>query len=108
MIVRDEDEGIHRCRIRVDVHPKSYGDIVCRALQRAAVIVAREEEDEEEEAAVRGKGAREGAEAEAETEARFGRSASSSSPPLRRRRGKTSDPNPIRHPRHSRYIGRMA
>ena len=27
-IVEDEGEGIRRCRVRVDVHPKSYGDIV--------------------------------------------------------------------------------
>ena len=83
MIVRDKDEGIHRCRIRVDVHPKSYGDIACRALQRAAIIAAREEEDEDEEAAVRCKGAREGAEAEAEV--RFGRSAPPPPSPQRRR-----------------------
>ena len=61
LIVGDEGEGIHRCRIHVDVYPKSYGDIVFRALQRAVVIAEREEE--EEEAAVRGKGMREGAEA---------------------------------------------
>ena len=44
-IVRDESEGIHRCRIRVDVHTESYEDIVCHALQRATVIAARKEED---------------------------------------------------------------
>ena len=74
-IVGDKGEGICRCRIRVDVHPKLCGDIVCRALQRAVVIAARDKE-EEEGAGVRGKGAREGAEAGA----RFGRSASSSPP----------------------------
>ena len=82
-IVRDEDELIRRCRIRVDVHPKSYGDIVCSALQSSAVIAAREDEDEDEEAAVQGNGARDGAEADA----CFGRSVSSSFPPPQRRRG---------------------
>ena len=61
LIVGDEGEGIHRCRIHADVYPKSYGDILFRALQRDAVIAEREEE--KEEAAVRGKGVREGAEA---------------------------------------------
>ena len=49
LIVEDEGEGIHRCRICVDVHPKSYGYIVCCALQRAAFTTAREEEDEDED-----------------------------------------------------------
>ena len=80
LVVVNEGEGIRCCSIRVNVHPKLYGDIVCRALQRAAVIAAREEEDEEE-AAVRGKGAREGAESGAEAGARFGRSVSSPPPP---------------------------
>ena len=80
LITRDEGEGISRCRIRVDVHPKSYRDIVCCALQRAAVIAAREEEDEEE-AAVRGKGAREGAESGAEAGVRLGQSVFSTPPP---------------------------
>ena len=61
LIIRDEGEGIHCCRIHADIYPKLYGDIVFRALQRAAVIAKREEE--EEEAAVRGKGVSEGAEA---------------------------------------------
>ena len=43
LIVGDKGEGICRCRIRVDIHPKSYGDILCRIIQRAAVIAAREE-----------------------------------------------------------------
>ena len=43
LIVGDEGEGIRRCRIRVDIHPNSYGDILCRTIQRAAVIAAREE-----------------------------------------------------------------
>ena len=43
LIVGDEGEGIRRYRICVDVHPKSYGDILCRTIQRAAVIAAREE-----------------------------------------------------------------
>ena len=68
------------CRICVNVHSKSYRDIVFRALHRAAVITAREEEDEEE-AAVWGKGAREGAELGAEVGARFGQSVSSPPPP---------------------------
>ena len=55
LIVGDEGEGIHRCRIHVDVYPKSYRDIVFHALQRAAIIAEREEE---EEAAVQGKGVR--------------------------------------------------
>ena len=42
-IVGDKGEGIRRCRIRVDIHPNSYGDILCRTIQRAAVIAAREE-----------------------------------------------------------------
>ena len=42
LIVGDEGEGIRHYRIRVD-HPKSYGDILCRTIQRAAVIAAREE-----------------------------------------------------------------
>ena len=79
LIVGDKGEVIFRCRIRINVHPKLYGDIVCRALQRAAVIAAREKEEEEEEAAVRGKAARE----VAEVEARFGRSASSPPTPLK-------------------------
>ena len=41
LTVEDKGEGILRCRIRVDVHPNLYGDIVCRALQRASVIAAR-------------------------------------------------------------------
>ena len=82
LIVGDEGEGIRHCRIRVDVLPKLYGDILCRVLQRDAVIAAREEEDYKEEAAVWGKGAREGAEAGAEAEVRFGRSASSPPSPL--------------------------
>ena len=28
LIVGDKGEGICRCRIRVDIHPKSYGDII--------------------------------------------------------------------------------
>ena len=79
LVVGGEGEGIRCCRIRVNVHPKSYGDIVCRALQRAAVVAAREEEDEEK-AAVQGKGAREGAESGAEVGARFGQSVSSPPP----------------------------
>ena len=79
-----------------------YRDIVCCALQRSAAIAAREEE--EEEAAVRGKGAREGAEAEA----RFERSASSPPPPF-----EDGEVGPLiltrfRHPRHSLCISRMA
>ena len=76
LIVGDKGEVIRHCRICFDVHPKSYGYILCRALQRASIVATREEE---EEACVRGKGAREGAEAEA----RFGRSASSSPSPLK-------------------------
>ena len=64
MIVGDEGEGIHRFRIHVNVHPKSYRDIVCRALHREAFIAEREEEGEEEESAVQDKGSREGAEVE--------------------------------------------
>ena len=78
-IVGDKGEVLCRCRIRVNVHPKLYGDIVCRALQRATVIAAREKEEEEEEAAVRGKVERE----VAEVEARFGRSTSSPPTPLK-------------------------
>ena len=77
LIVGDEGEGIRRCRICVNIHTKSYGDIVCRTLQRAAVIVEREEVDDYEEASVQDKGAREGA----EVEAYFGRSVSSYYPP---------------------------
>ena len=83
-------------------------DIVCCALQRAAVIAAREEEEEEEEAAVRGKGAREGAEAEAEAEARFERSASSPPHPLEDGKVGPLILTRFRHPRHSLYISRMA
>ena len=76
LISRDEGEGICRCRIRFKVHPKSYGDIVCGALQMSAVIAAREEEEEEDEAAVQGKVVIEVAEADA----RFVRSARPPSP----------------------------
>ena len=80
LVVGDEGEGILCCRIRVDVHPKSYRDIVYHTLQRAAVITAREEEDEEK-AAVQGKGAREGAESGAEAGVRLGQSVFSTPPP---------------------------
>ena len=43
LIVGDEGEGIRHYRIRVDVHLKLYGDILCRTIQRAAVIAAMEE-----------------------------------------------------------------
>ena len=72
LISRDEGEGICRCRIRFKVHPKSYGDIVCGALQMSEVIAAREEE----EAAVQGKAVIEVSEADA----RFVRSARPPSP----------------------------
>ena len=44
LIVGDEGEGICRCRIRIDVHPKLYGYILCCALQRYVFIAARETE----------------------------------------------------------------
>ena len=42
LILGDQGEGIRCCRICTNVHPKSYGDIVYRALQRDAIIEARE------------------------------------------------------------------
>ena len=43
-IVGDKGEVIRRCKTLCNVHPKSYGNIVFRSLQSAAVIAAREEE----------------------------------------------------------------
>ena len=105
LIIRDEGEGIHCCRIQVAIHSKLYGDIICRALQRAPSLRQgrRSMRRRRQMYEIRNKDR----EHKRERKRKYASYYPCPPPPPQRRHGRTYDTNPICHPHHSRYIHHM-